>query len=53
MSLNEKSIIAKFVAEMNQQEYIDYEGMCWECWDEQLTEESDSMFGGLMQHPEL
>ena len=26
----------------------DYEGMCWECWDDQLTEESDSMFGDLM-----
>jgi hypothetical protein len=26
------------------QDYEDYEGMCWECWDEQLTEESDMMF---------
>lgn len=34
--------------EINQEEYEDYEGMCWECWDDQLTEESDSMFGDLM-----
>jgi hypothetical protein len=29
-------------------EHTDYDGMCWECWDDQLTEESDSMFGDLM-----
>jgi transcription initiation factor IIE alpha subunit len=34
--------------EITQQEYEDYEGMCWECWDDQMTEESDSMFGDLM-----
>ena len=34
--------------EINQQDSEDYEGMCWECWDDQLTEESDSMFGELM-----
>jgi hypothetical protein len=26
----------------------DYDGMCWECWDDQLTEESDSLFDQLM-----
>lgn len=26
----------------------DYDGMCWECWDDRLTEESDSMFEDLM-----
>jgi NMD protein affecting ribosome stability and mRNA decay len=30
------------------QEYESYDGMCWECWDDQLTEESDSMFGDFM-----
>lgn len=25
-----------------------YDGMGWECWDNQLTEESDSMFDDLM-----
>jgi hypothetical protein len=34
--------------EISQQEYDDHDGMCWECWDDQLTEESDSMFGDLM-----
>ena len=27
--------------------------MCWECWDDQLTEESDSMFDDLMQERTL
>ena len=34
--------------EITKDECEDYEGMCWECWDDQLTEESDSMFGDLM-----
>lgn len=34
--------------EIGQDEYDEYDGMCWECWDDQLTEESDSMFDDLM-----
>ena len=34
--------------EINKEEYESYDGMCWECWDDQLTEESDDMFGDLM-----
>ena len=34
--------------EITADECEDYDGMCWECWDDQLTEESDSMFGELM-----
>jgi predicted nucleic acid-binding Zn ribbon protein len=34
--------------EITPAECEDYNGMCWECWDDQLTEESDSMFGDLM-----
>ena len=34
--------------EISEDEYNDYDGMCWECWDDQLTEESDMMFGDLM-----
>jgi hypothetical protein len=34
--------------EISQEDYDSYGGMCWECWDDQLTEESDSMFGDLM-----
>jgi hypothetical protein len=34
--------------EISEEEYESYDGMCWECWDDQLTEESDDMFGDLM-----
>jgi len=34
--------------EISQEECEDYDGMCWECWDDQLTEESDTMFGDLL-----
>ena len=34
--------------EISEDEYNDYDGMCWECWDDQLTEESDDMFGDVM-----
>jgi hypothetical protein len=33
---------------ITKEEYDSYEGMCWESWDDQLTEESDMMFGDLM-----
>ncbi|MGB9671759.1 MAG: hypothetical protein ACPLZY_01270 [Candidatus Norongarragalinales archaeon] len=34
--------------EIDEEEYENFDGMCWECWDDQLTEESDDMFGDLM-----
>ncbi len=34
--------------EISEQDSENYDGMCWECWDDQLTEESDSMFDELM-----
>lgn len=34
--------------EISEEEYEAYDGMCWECWDDQLTEESEMMFGGVM-----
>lgn len=34
--------------EITEEDYDQYEGKCWECWDDELTEESDSMFGDLM-----
>ncbi|MGF3573566.1 MAG: hypothetical protein ACQXXG_09140 [Candidatus Bathyarchaeia archaeon] len=34
--------------EISEEEYGLYDGMCWECWDDQLTEESDDMFGDVM-----
>ena len=34
--------------EISEQDSESYDGMCWECWDDQLTEESDSMFDELL-----
>jgi CRISPR/Cas system-associated protein Cas10 (large subunit of type III CRISPR-Cas system) len=34
--------------EIDEEEYENYDGMCWECWDDQLTEESEDMFGDVM-----
>ncbi|NWF87820.1 hypothetical protein HXY32_08455 [Candidatus Bathyarchaeota archaeon] len=34
--------------EIDEDEYESYDGMCWECWDDQLTEESEDMFGDVM-----
>lgn len=34
--------------EISEEDYEAYDGMCWECWDDQLTEESDMMFEDLM-----
>jgi len=35
-------------AEISEEDYEDYDGMCWECWHDQLTEESRDMFGDFM-----
>jgi len=34
--------------EIDKDEYESFDGMCWECWDDQLTEESEDMFGDVM-----
>ena len=34
--------------EISEEDYEAYDGMCWECWDDQLTEESEDMFGDVM-----
>ena len=34
--------------EISEEDYEEYDGMCWECWDDQLTEESEDMFGDVM-----
>jgi len=34
--------------EIDEDEYESYDGICWECWDDQLTEESEDMFGDVM-----
>lgn len=33
---------------ISKEEYESYDGLCWECWDDQLTEESEMMFGDVM-----
>lgn len=45
---NEKKQCSVCGKEITKEEYEDQEGMCWECWDDHLTEESDSMFGDLI-----
>ena len=45
---NEKFYCSVYGREISEDEYNDYDGMCWECWDDQLTEESDDMFGDVM-----
>lgn len=34
--------------EITEEDSDSYDGLCWECWDDRLTEESDDMFGELM-----
>lgn len=34
--------------EISEEDYESFDGMCWECWDDQLTEESLDMFGDFM-----
>lgn len=34
--------------ENSEDDYKDHDGMFWECWDDHLTEESDTLFGELM-----
>jgi hypothetical protein len=33
---------------ISREESEDFEDLCWECWDDHLTEESDSMFDELL-----
>lgn len=34
-------VTGKFVAEkFSQEDFDSFEGMCWECWDDQLTAEA-------------
>jgi hypothetical protein len=48
MSSNQKYYCKNCRKEISPNENQDYDGMCWECWDDRLTEESDSMFDDLM-----
>ena len=45
---NEKFYCSICGREIDEEEYESYDAMCWECWDDQLTEESDDMFGDVM-----
>ncbi len=48
MSSEEKIHCEVCGREITKQDSDNYDGMCWECWDDRLTEESDSMFDELM-----
>jgi len=34
---------------ITQQEYLDYDGMCWECWEDQLSEESEDTLRNFLR----
>jgi hypothetical protein len=34
--------------EIDEDEYESFDGMCWECWDDQMAEESEDMFRDVM-----
>jgi hypothetical protein len=34
--------------EIDEDEYESFDCMCWECWDDQITEESEDMFLDVM-----
>ncbi len=48
MALEKKFYCEVCGREITEEDYEDYDGMFWECWDDELTEESDSTFGELM-----
>jgi hypothetical protein len=48
MGFNKKRHCKVCGREITEQDSEDYVGMCWGCWGDQLTEESDSMFDDLM-----
>lgn len=45
---NEKFYCSVCGREISEDEFENYDGMCWECWDDQITEESEMMFGELI-----
>ena len=44
LSSKQKAICEVCGREITKEDYSNYEGMCWECWDDQLAKESDSAF---------
>lgn len=34
--------------EISSEDFENYDRMCWECWNDQLTEESEDMFEDLI-----
>lgn len=49
-SRSEKEKITCYVCgrEISEDESDEYDGLCWECWADQLTYESASMYGELL-----
>ena len=48
MSSEQKLMCAVCGRVITKEDLERYDEMCWECWDDQLTEESDSMFDELV-----
>ena len=47
--MNEEKLFCSVCGkEISPEDYQSYDGLCWECWDDQMTEESEMMFGDLM-----
>jgi len=46
MKNNDKMKICEVCGkEISKEEYEEYDGLCWECWDDQLTEEFEAEEG--------
>ena len=48
MAAEEKRQCSVCGKEISEETSESYDGLCWECWDNHLTEESDSMFGEML-----
>jgi hypothetical protein len=48
LSSNKKYLCETCSREITKEDYDNYDGLCWECWDDQLIQESDSMFSELI-----
>lgn len=48
MSKEEMHFCSVCGQQISSEDNENYGGMCWECWDDRLTEESEGMFGELL-----
>ena len=43
--MKRKNIIAEFVVGISKEEYEAFDGLCEECWEDEMTEEIDTTEG--------